>query len=261
VPWDTLQAGWRNLALIMLLIGALLAGGCATAPAGISDYDPLEQLNRKVYSFNDGFDRHVMTPVANAYTRVTPRPVQTSVSKFYKNLTYPNVILNDFLQGKLGTGIRDTGRFVLNSTVGILGLFDPASHLGLAVHNEDAGQTLAVWGVRQGPYLMLPFAGPTTVRDAPDLVTMTMTNPLFYVVNPYITIPLALLGFIDYRVQASPSINLVRESALDPYLFVREGYLQHREFLIFDGHPPPHFYEDFGGNMENAPEEGTGTAQ
>jgi len=260
VPHDTLNTGLRGLALVALLASALL-GGCATAPAGVSEKDPLQPLNRKIYAFNGSFDRHIMTPVANAYTRVTPRPVRNSVSRFYNNLTYPNVVLNDFLQGKFAEGFGDAGRFLINSTVGLLGLFDPAGHLGLKPHLEDTGQTLAVWGVPQGAYLVLPFAGPDTVRDLPDLATITFTNALFYVANPFVTIPLSLLGFIDYRVQASASINFVNEAALDPYLFVREAYLQHREFLIYDGHPPPRLAPDIeddgedGGtpNQEKAP--------
>lgn len=268
MPCAALKSPMRWVSRLALRAAALLAcawlAGCATAPAGVSDRDPLQPFNRKVYTFNDSFDRHIMTPVANGYKRVTPRPVRTSVSKFYNNLTYPDVILNDFLQGKLGDGIGDSARFLINSTVGLLGLFDPASRVGLRPHMEDTGQTLAVWGVPQGPYLVVPFAGPNTTRDLPDLATLTVTNALFYVANPYVTVPLALLGFIDYRVQAESSINFVNEAALDPYLFVREAYLQHRAFLIYDGHPPPRlspeFEDDSGddGDRGATPAEGPG---
>jgi phospholipid-binding lipoprotein MlaA len=264
VPPDTPRSGPRCPALIVLLACALL-GGCATTPAGVSDSDPFQPLNRKIYAFNNGFDRHIMTPVANTYTRVTPRPVRSSISKFYSNLTYPDVILNDFLQGKFADGFSDAGRFLINSTVGLLGLFDPATHLGLRRHLEDTGQSLAAWGLPQGPYLMVPFAGPSTARDVPDFATLTLTNALFYVGNPYVTIPLALLGFIDYRVQAQSSIDLVNEAALDPYLFVREAYLQHRAFLIYDGYPPPRLNLDDGEDGEDdgaeAPEDGQGSPQ
>lgn len=240
----TLPVWIRRAAAAGMLGCTLFTVGCATTPAGIDNSDPWEPFNRKVYAFNDAIDKHVLTPVANAYMEVTPRPVQASVSKFYNNLTYPNVFINDFLQGKVGLGISDTCRFVVNSTIGILGLFDPAKHLGLPAHFEDTGQSLAVWGVHQGPYVVVPFIGPDTVRNTPNLITSTVTNALFYVTNFYITIPLSVLGVIDTRVQAASSVNVVNQAALDPYIFVREGYLQHREFLIFDGHPPQHFYED-----------------
>lgn len=234
----------RHAALGGMLLCALFAAGCATTPAGVNHSDPLEPVNRKVYAFNDALDKHLLKPVADAYVKVTPKPVQTSVSNFYNNLTYPDVFLNQFLQGKILLGLSDVGRFVVNTTVGIVGLFDPASDIGLVAHNEDFGQTLAVWRVPQGAYLVLPFLGPDTVRNTPDIVTSTLTNALFYVGNLYVTLPLSVLGVIDTRVQASGSITLVSQAALDPYVFVREGYLQHREFLIFDGHPPPRFYNE-----------------
>lgn len=227
-----------------MLLCMLCVSGCATTPAGVDHSDPLESVNRKLYSFNDTLDRHVLKPAADAYIRVTPKPVQASVGNFYNNLTYADVILNQFLQGKIILGFSDVGRFVVNSTVGIAGLFDPASHIGLIAHNEDFGQTLAVWHVPQGAYLVLPFLGPDTVRNTPDIVTSTVTNGLFYIGALYVTLPLGVLGIINTRVQASSSLSLVSQAALDPYVFVREGYLQHREFLIFDGHPPPRFYNE-----------------
>jgi len=222
----------------------LLCAGCATTPAGISHSDPLEPFNRKVYAFNDVLDKHVLKPVADEYVKITPKPVQESVSNFYNNLTYPSVIANQFLQGKIVRGFSDLGRFAINSTVGLAGLFDPASHIGLGYHFEDFGQTLAVWQVPQGPYLVVPFIGPDTVRNTPNLVTSTLANVLFYVGNIYVTVPLSVLGVINTRAEASSSISLVSQAALDPYVFVREGFLQHRQFLIFDGHPPPRFYNE-----------------
>jgi phospholipid-binding lipoprotein MlaA len=244
--------GYRRAAALALALWAVFAAGCATTPAGVSHRDPIEPFNREVYSVNDALDKHVMKPIADTYMRITPKPVQNSIANFYDNVTYPNVMLNEFLQGKIKLGFSDVGRFVVNSTVGIAGLFDPATHMGLIYHNEDLGQTLAVWGVPQGAYLVLPLAGPDTVRNSPDLVVSTFANLIFYIVNPYVSIPLAVLEVVDYRARASTAVSLVQQAALDPYVFVREGYLQRREYLIYDGHPPIH-YEDFDDTDEDEP--------
>ncbi len=231
-----------------MLLWALFAAGCATTPAGVDHHDPLEPANRKVYKFNDTLDRHVLKPVADAYVRVTPKPVQASVANFYNNLTYPNVMLNQFLQGKVVLGFSDAGRFVVNSTAGIGGLFDPASRIGLTPHYEDFGQTLAVWGVPQGAYGVLPFFGPDTARNTPDLVISTLANAVFYIGSIYVALPLSVLGIVSTRAQANSAITLVNQAALDPYTFVRDGYLQRREFLIFDGHPPRRSYAEDDGS-------------
>lgn len=234
----------RRAALAVAALCSVLCAGCATTPAGVSHDDPWEPMNRKIYAFNDTLDKYLLKPVADEYVKITPKPVQASVSNFYNNITYPSVIANQFLQGKIVRGFSDIGRFAVNSTIGLAGLFDPASHIGLVYHYEDFGQTLAVWQIPQGPYLVVPFLGPDTVRNTPNIVTSTLTNVLYYVGNIYITLPLGALGIINTRAESSSSINLVSQAALDPYVFVREGYLQHRQFLIFDGHPPPRFYNE-----------------
>ncbi len=231
-------------AVAALILGTLFAAGCATTPAGINNSDPIEPFNREVYSVNDALDKHIMKPVANAYIKVTPKPVQQSVANFYNNITYPNTVINEFLQGKFKLFFSDAGRFVVNSTVGILGLFDPASHIGLEYHQEDIGQSLATWGTPQGAYLVVPLVGPYTVRNSPNLIISVVTNVLFYVSAPYVTIPLSVLGIINSRAQVSSSVNLVNQAALDPYVFVREGYLQRRQYLIYDGHPPIRYNYD-----------------
>lgn len=238
-----------------LILCTLFATGCATMPAGVDNSDPIEPFNREVYSVNDALDKHIMKPVADAYLKVTPKPVQTSIANFYNNVTYPNVVINEFLQGKFKLGFSDAGRFIINSTVGILGLFDPASHIGLDYHQEDVGQSLAVWGVHQGPYLVVPLVGPYTTRNTPNLIISTLTNVIYYVATPYVSIPLGVLGLINNRAQVSSSVNLVNQAALDPYVFVREGYLQRREYLIYDGHPPIRYDydEDFGEPDQAAP--------
>jgi phospholipid-binding lipoprotein MlaA len=145
--------------------------------------------------------------------------------------------LNAFLQGKGKQGLEDTSRFLINTTFGLCGLFDPATPLGLKAHNEDFGQTMAVWGVGKGPYLVLPLIGPNTVRNIPDLGVSVVTNILFYVTNP-VAVPFAVLGLVDRRSRFDQAIQFRDETAVEPYLFTREAYLQRRNFLIHDGNPP-----------------------
>jgi len=214
--------------------------GCATTQSAdleVQDNDPLESVNRPIYWVNDFLDRTIAEPVVDAYIDYTPRPVQKSVSNFFDNVGYPNVILNDFLQGKGRQGIEDSGRFLVNSTFGFFGIWDVATPLGLKAHDEDFGQTLGVWGVDENVYLVLPFIGPNSTRDAPDLGVNTVTNILFYMSNP-VVVPVALLGFIDKRAKMEEAVRFRDENAVEPYLFTREAYLQHRKFLIYDGDPP-----------------------
>lgn len=213
-----------------------MGGTDAVLAAGSSD-DPIEVINRPIYHANDILDQYVGEPISRVYIDYTPEMVRSSVSNFFDNVSYLNVILNDFLQGKGKQGVEDSSRFLINSTFGALGLFDIATPLGLEKHNEDFGQTLAVWGVGQGSYLVLPFLGPNTARDVPDLGFSTVTNILFYVSNP-VAVPVAVLGFIDKRSRFDQAIQIRNEVAVEPYLFTREAYLQHRNFLIYDGNPP-----------------------
>lgn len=233
----------RNATRLWLAVGwsafALLTG-CATmqsADPEVPDNDPFESVNRPIYRANDFVDRRIARPVTEAYVSYTPQPIQNSVSNFFDNVVYPNVILNDFLQGKVTQGLEDLGRFLVNSTFGFLGVWDMATPLGLEAHDEDFGQTLGVWGMDESIYLMLPFIGPSTVRDVPNLGVSTVTNILFYVSSPYV-VPVALLGFIDLRARLDEAVTFRDETAVEPYLFTREAYLQHRKFLIYDGNPP-----------------------
>ena len=233
----------RNATRLWLVVGwsafALLTG-CATmqsADPEVPDNDPFESVNRPIYRANDFIDRRIAKPVTEAYVSYTPQPIQNSVSNFFDNVVYPNVILNDFLQGKGTQGLEDSGRFLVNTTFGCLGIWDMATPLGLEAHDEDFGQTLGVWGMDESIYLVLPFIGPSTVRDVPNLGVSTVTNILFYVPSPYV-VPVALLGFIDLRARLNEAVTFRDETAVEPYLFTREAYLQHRKFLIYDGNPP-----------------------
>lgn len=224
-----------RLAVILSIV--VMSGWILESLAVAGSGDPLEHVNRSAHSFNDLLDRHVGKPVVDAYVTVTSDEVRESVSNFYDNLTYPNVILNDFLQGKFIQGLLDTSRFVLNTSLGVGGLFDPAAKWGMDKHDEDFGQTLGVWGLDHGAYLVLPTMGPSSTRDAPGLLVSTLTNVLFYVTTP-VTVPIAVLGYIDKRARADEAIRTRDESAVEPYVFTREAFLQHRTFLIHDGDPP-----------------------
>ncbi len=235
---ERLRVRGRGGLAFCLCLGFLLAGCATTYGGGAHRVDPLEPMNRRFYAFNSATDRLIMTPVAHMYTAVAPRPLRASLTHFFRNAGYPNVIVNDFLQGRLRQGASDIGRFLVNSTIGVFGLFDVASHIGLKAHKEDAGLTLAHWGVGRGPYLVLPFVGPDTLRNTPSLIMGVVTNVLFYVGNSAVTVPLTLFSVINSRANASSSLRYVRENAVDQYIFTRDAYLQHRNYLLHGGHLP-----------------------
>jgi len=222
----------------LLLLWVMAASGCATVE---NQHDPLEGVNRLSNGLNTVLDKLTLAPTARGYGQVTPGVIRTIVSNFFDNSVYMNVVLNDFLQGKGRQGSSDFGRFLLNSTLGVGGLFDPATSIGLTKHDEDFGQTLAAWGVGQGAYIVYPFFGPNSYRNTPDFVTATVTDVLFWVslsAAPAVTIPLTVLKAIDKRYRLIAAANLRDDMALDAYVFTREAWRQHREFLIYDGAPP-----------------------
>jgi len=242
------RSSWHRIEIFILTIClALFFSGCAsTGPYG-ETYDPIEKPNRGIYKFNDVLDKVVIKPLADGYVKITPEPIQGSVSNFFDNAAYPGTILSDFLQGKGRQGAHDTGRFLVNSTLGLAGLFDVATGMGLKEHDEDFGQTLGVWGATQGAYLVIPVMGPNTVRDVPDLAVSTATNGLFWAgffVSAAVSIPVGVLSVIDQRARADNAIRFVNEMALDPYLFTRDAWTQRRTYLIYDGDPPASDFED-----------------
>ncbi|HET7756695.1 MAG TPA: VacJ family lipoprotein [Steroidobacteraceae bacterium] len=219
----------------LLPLCVLLVSGCAAAPPAKPDpRDPWERLNRLTYRFNDAVDRAITRPVARAYRRVTPRPVQTGVGNFLVNLGYPLVMLNDVLQGQLGPFVSDTGRLLLNTTLGIGGVLDPATAAGLDRNDRDFGQTLGKWGAGPGPYLVLPFLGPSDVRDTFGKAGDIFSDPRHYIDNDLLGYGLWALGVVDTRARLL-DVEAVLESAYDPYAFVRNAYLQNREFKVRGG--------------------------
>ncbi len=212
-------------------------------PARPRNIDPLEPINRFNYRVHRIGDRFVLRPAARVYQNVTPRPVRTGVGNFLRNLGMPIVIVNSMLQGKFSQAVDDTGRFLVNSTIGLAGLVDVASYAGLERANEDFGQTLGVWGVASGPYVFIPFIGPTTFRDGVGTAVDALTHPLFYYNNSSVRDKLAILAAVDARA-GFLSLDGNIDSAADPYLFIRDAYLQRREFLIHDGNPPQNDFYD-----------------
>ncbi|NVJ60028.1 MAG: VacJ family lipoprotein [Gammaproteobacteria bacterium] len=209
--------------------------GCATS--GTNSNDPYEDFNRSVYKFNRGLDKAVLQPVAKGYQAVTPDPVETGFSNFFDNIGDVGNMVNNALQFKLGDAASDLGRFLINSTIGLAGFFDPASAMGLEKSDEDFGQTLATWGVGSGPYLMLPFLGPSTMRDTFAMPGDNYLDP-FSEVKPERD-EYALKGFRLLITRAELlELESQLESAIDEYAFVRDAYLQNRKFKVYDGDLP-----------------------
>lgn len=234
---------------VFFITCALLATGCASTEkrtdlsadmvsATANPIDPFEDFNRSIYGFNMGLDRYVLKPVSDGYKFITPDFVETGVSNFFNNLKGINVVLNDVLQGKFQQGASDTGRFLTNTTIGVAGLFDVASEFGMQHNVEDFGQTLAVWGVGGGPYLVLPILGPTTIRDGGAGIVDRAANPGTYV--PFT----GILEGINDRANAEGALNFINEAALDPYVFTRESFLQYRQNLINDGNTDHSSYDE-----------------
>ena len=221
----------------VVLLATLLAA-CASIPEDQrTDNDPWEPLNRTLYSVNTAVDKVSLRPLAKGYETVMPRPVRASVSHFMDNLVTPASAVNNFLQGKPAYGFTELARFVFNSTLGIAGLFDVATTGGLEARSEDFGQTVAVWGVPSGPYVMLPFLGPKTLRDAVMTPLDILSNPLYHYEVTSVRDKLTVLRIIDLRYRLL-AVDKLLEGSKDKYITTRESYLQNREYEVYDGNPP-----------------------
>jgi phospholipid-binding lipoprotein MlaA len=229
---------------------ALLAACAGTIPAAPkedrSPADPWEPLNRRVSNFNEAVDSVSLKPLARGYQAVLPRPMQRGIANFSNTLLAPLHIINNLLQGKFQRSLSETGRFLANSTWGILGLVDVGTDLGLEPYREDFGQTLAVWGVPDGPYVVVPILGPRTLRDASMIPLNFLADPLFHYENDTARRAIYFVRLVDVRARLF-AVDALLEDSFDHYLAVRESYLQNRRFLIFDGDPPEDedFYDDF----------------
>jgi phospholipid-binding lipoprotein MlaA len=242
--------GRIGCSLVCLLASATLGVSAWGREAGQETVtaDPWENFNRKIFQFNEAADRWVLKPVARGYRKITPDPVEQGVSNFYSNLWEVRNVLNDVLQWKWVQAGNDTGRFLINSTIGIAGVFDVAQHMNLERNEgEDFGQTLAVWGVDSGPYLVLPFLGPSTVRDGAAIPVDWLANPIEEIDHRSTRNSLIALGFVSARAE------LIQAEAFisgDRYVFIREAYLQRRNYLVNDGEVEDDFddFGDFDGN-------------
>lgn len=226
-----------RMALVVLLGTMLGLGGCATGPER-DPRDPLEPLNRAVYSFNDLMDEVLLEPLARGYNYITPAPVNRGVSNFFNNLGDIRSALNNLLQFKIGRAFSDVGRVTINSTVGILGLMDVASNLNLPRYDEDFGQTLGAWGMGSGPYIVLPLLGPSSGRDTVGLVVDWFADPINYIEDDTVRYSVRGLNIVDTRADLLHASRVLSEAALDPYAFVRDAFLQRREDQVYDGNPP-----------------------
>jgi len=229
-------AGAGCIGLVACALTSL--AGCASISGGGGSRDPLEPLNRITFRFNNTLDTAVMTPVAEGYRDVTPAPVRRGVGNFFSNLHSPVVIVNDLLQGRFRQGGSDTARLAVNSTVGLFGLFNPASDMGLPRHRQDFGMTLGRWGVGPGPYLVLPFLGPSDFRDALGVGVDAQIDPLQQWGRQPAKYELRAVDLVDTRARLLGATAALQQS-INPYVFMREGYLQHRYHLIHGGSAIP----------------------
>jgi len=211
---------------------------CACATTGTDPRDPWEDMNRGTFKFNDALDKAVLKPIATGYDTVLPVPVKTGVNNFYENVADIATGLNNILQGKPVDGINDLGRVVMNTIFGVAGIFDVASEAGLEKHSEDFGQTLGVWGVPSGPYFVIPFLGPSTVRDAPARVVDPGWLYGYWIDNPTVSWSTWVLDQVRIRANLLKAEKVLDEAALDKYQFLRDAWLQRRRNQVYDGNPP-----------------------
>lgn len=227
-----------HLTTVRILLFTTVVVSCAAYSAENSD--PWEKTNRKIYAFNKRLDTYALKPIAKGYRAITPQPVDDSITRFFDNLKEPLVAINNGLQGKGNQAANDVGRFVVN-TVTSLGFFDVASKVGLSRHQEDFGQTFGKWGAPSGAYIMLPFLGPSTVRDALAGPLDALTNPRNAIDNTAVNVAVFSLEIVDTRADIIPVEKVIEG---DEYLLLRDVYLQRREFLVQDGKVNDSFIDD-----------------
>lgn len=251
-----------HLSYLTLLHGGVLIifllSGCNTVPSKNTDSsDPWQNWNRNTQHFNDSIDKNILKPMAQTYQRITPVKVDESVTNFFSNINDIDVFINDFLQFKFKQGGMDSSRFVLNSTLGVAGVFDVATTIDLAKHNEDFGQTLGFWGIPSGPYWVIPLFGASSARDALGLLGDALLDPFTYISffgGVYTNIAILgseVLDVTDRRAGIMATEKIINEGAVDRYDFIKSTYQQRRQYLIHDGHPleDDSFYQDDGDQV------------
>jgi phospholipid-binding lipoprotein MlaA len=232
----------------ILMLSVIVMTGCATTQQNerVAKIDPFEPMNRAVFSFNEVTDDYLIKPIAEAYRFVLPEFVRTGVTNFFGNINDVMIGANNLLQGKPAETANDIGRFLINSTIGIFGLFDVATDMGLDKNREDFGQTLGVWGLPDGPYVVLPLFGASNVRDTVGFVVDIETDFILNSdkLNKDQKIGSTVLRVVNRRADLLDARQLLEDAAFDKYSFVRDGYLQRRRNQVYDGNPPPLKEED-----------------
>jgi len=227
-----------------ILFQLLIVAGCSTQQVTMTDpeRDPWEAYNRTIHSFNMAFDNAIFRPVAKGYDTIMPDPPQRGVRNFFRNLAYPVTAINLVLQGKFEESLTATGRFLMNSTVGVLGFFDVATKLEMPDYEEDFGQTLAVWGWKNSRYLVMPIFGPYTARDFIGRGFYGYFHPVSFAIREYNNYIPLVVDLISLRAELLP-FQAELDAANDPYVLIRDVWLQNREFRIYDGEPPQPDYD------------------
>jgi len=248
---------FRSVAPLLLSIAIIsavssvaeeLPDAASVLPKPARDPDPWIGMNRSLWAFNDALDRVLLRPIARGYRAITPDLLEEGVSNFFDNLQVPATAMNQLLQAKPRQMFSDMGRFAFNSTFGVLGVFDVATQLGLPQHDEDFGQTLVVWGLPEGPYFMIPIRGPSTVTHASGMFVDALTNPIRYIRNVRVRNVIYGLYFLDLRKRLLSAEVLISG---DEYLFIRDAFLQRRDFLIRDGEFEEDPFMDFDDEFED----------
>jgi len=235
---------YRTVFLTVMLLQLVVLGGCASQQVTLTDpeRDPWEAYNRKIHSFNMGLDRVILRPVAKGYDIIMPDEPQRGVRNFFRNLAYPVTFINLILQGKFEDSLTATGRFLMNSSVGVLGFFDVATKVDIPKFDEDFGQTLAVWGWKDSRYLVMPLFGPYTARDFIGRGFYGYFHPISFAVREYNNYIPLVVDLITLRAELLP-FQAELDAASDPYVLIRDVWLQNREFKIYDGDPPAVDYD------------------
>ena len=251
----------RALPRVIAALALAAVAGCATTP-GVDHQDrhtagpkdPYESVNRKVFAFNDALDEYALKPVAKAYNAVIPSPIRTGVHNFFGNFSDAWSAVNQLLQGKAVDAGTMVARVLTNSTIGIAGLFDPATSLGLERKPEDLGLTLGHWGLEPGPYLVLPLFGPSDIRDAVALPADTYVSPALLVAPKYWKeVGVDAIGVVDTRAGLLGASQMLDELAFDRYTFLRDAYITRRRSLVYDGNPPELPDDDADDSSKSAP--------
>lgn len=229
--WMKMLNHFMAVLFVMLVLSACSQSKGVLVEGG--NRDLLEKHNRDIFKFNSSLDKHVFKPIAVGYRKITPKVVDNSISNFFDNLDDVGNAVNNFLQFKPGEALIDVERVMFNTSIGVGGLFDVATKIGLEKHKEDFGQTLAVWGVDSGPYIMLPFLGPSTVRDATAKFTIdSFLDPAKY---SEFSFPLFVIDKVDSRADLVSTEEAFKDFSSDQYIAIRDAWLQYRKFLIEDG--------------------------